>query len=167
MRSDVTLIGKRETFWLSAYTVKKKSYRCNLIVTGEQLRAPRAIARLEQADLASKAGVSVDTVKRLERTVGPISANVATMAGVVAALEAAGVIFVAENGDGPGVRLKKQQASVEVLNQQIAEAHERISREGPSGPASPEKGMRQLRTAKAKNELVKLKNRRTKLKGKE
>jgi len=27
----------------------------------------------------------------------------------VAALEAAGVIFVAENGEGPGVRLKKKR----------------------------------------------------------
>jgi predicted transcriptional regulator len=78
-----------------------------LIVTGEQLRAARAIARIEQVDLARRAVVSVDTIKRLERTVGPISANVATMAAVVTALEAAGVIFVEENGEGPGVRLKK------------------------------------------------------------
>jgi hypothetical protein len=30
-----------------------------------------------------------------------------TLAAIRAALEAAGVIFVAENGDGPGVRLRK------------------------------------------------------------
>lgn len=78
-----------------------------MIVTGEQLRAARAMSRIEQADLAAKAGVSVDTVKRLERTVGPISANVATMNAVVSVLEASGVIFVEENGEGPGVRLRK------------------------------------------------------------
>jgi transcriptional regulator with XRE-family HTH domain len=82
-----------------------------LIVTGEQLRAARAMARIEQIDLARKAAVSVDTIKRLERTVGPISADVATMAAVVSALEAAGVIFVEENGEGPGVRLRKARPS--------------------------------------------------------
>jgi predicted transcriptional regulator len=59
---------------------------------------------MEQSDLAAKADVSVDTIKRLERTVGPISANVATMAAVVSVLEAAGVEFT--NGGQPGVKLK-------------------------------------------------------------
>ncbi len=59
-----------------------------------------------------------------------------------------------------------EQSSAGTLNHRIAEVCERISREEPSGPASPERGMRQLRGAKAKNELVKLKNRRAKLKGK-
>lgn len=78
-----------------------------MIVTGEQLRGARAMARIEQAELAQKAGVSVDTIKRLERTVGQISANVNTMASVVRTLEAAGVEFIPENGGGPGVRLRK------------------------------------------------------------
>jgi hypothetical protein len=60
------------------------------------------MARMEQADLAAQAEVSVDTIKRLERTVGPISANVTTMAAVVRVLEAAGVEFT--NGNQPGVR---------------------------------------------------------------
>lgn len=82
-----------------------------MIVTGEQLRGARAMARIEQGDLAHKAGVSVDTIKRLERTVGPISANVNTMASIVQALEAAGVEFIAENGGGPGVRLLRKAGS--------------------------------------------------------
>jgi hypothetical protein len=49
----------------------------------------------------------VDTIKRFERTEGLISANVATMHSVVTVLEAAGVEFIAENGGGPGVRLRK------------------------------------------------------------
>jgi transcriptional regulator with XRE-family HTH domain len=76
-----------------------------LIVTGEQLRGARAMVRMEQSDLAAKANVSVDTVKRLERTVGPISANVATMAAIVSVLEGAGVAFT--NGGEPGVKLRK------------------------------------------------------------
>jgi DNA-binding XRE family transcriptional regulator len=78
-----------------------------LIVTGEQLRAARAMARIEQSDLARASKVSVDTIKRLERTIGPVSANVATVNSVVQALESAGIEFIAENGRGPGVRLRK------------------------------------------------------------
>ncbi len=78
-----------------------------MILTGEQLRAARAMVRLEQSDLASRAGISVETVKRLERTVGPVTAIVTTLEAVKVALEAAGVEFIAENGGGPGVRLSK------------------------------------------------------------
>lgn len=78
------------------------------VVTGEQLRGARAMARIEQAELARQAGVSVDTIKRLERTVGPISANVNTMAAIVTVLEAAGVEFT--NGGQPGVRLAKKSS---------------------------------------------------------
>ena len=63
------------------------------------------MARIEQLDLATASKVSVDTIKRLERTIGPVSANVATVNSVVGALEAAGVEFT--NGDRPGVRLRK------------------------------------------------------------
>jgi transcriptional regulator with XRE-family HTH domain len=90
---------------LSSHTIIETAIGVFLIVTGEQLRGARAMARIEQADLASRAKVSVDTIKRLERTVGPISANVATMAAIVGVLEAAGVEFT--NGGQPGVRIRK------------------------------------------------------------
>jgi predicted transcriptional regulator len=63
------------------------------------------MARIEQSELAQRSGVSVDTIKRLERTEGPVSANVATVHSIVAALESAGVVFT--NGDEPGVKLRK------------------------------------------------------------
>jgi hypothetical protein len=52
--------------------------------------------------------MSHDTITRLEagQTVKP-----ATAAKVRAALEAACVIFVAENGEGPGARLRKAKAA--------------------------------------------------------
>jgi predicted transcriptional regulator len=65
------------------------------------------MARVEQTELAAKAGVSVDTIKRLERISGPVSANVQTVSAIVAVLEAAGVQFIPENGGGAGVRLKE------------------------------------------------------------
>ena len=74
-------------------------------VTGEQLRAARAMSRIEQSVLAERANVSIDTIKRLEKTIGPVSATVQTVNSVVKVLEAAGVEFT--NGDQPGVRLRK------------------------------------------------------------
>jgi DNA-binding LacI/PurR family transcriptional regulator len=61
--------------------------------------------------LAEKAGVGVATVRRAEA--GDPDAAVpmipATEAAVRSAMEAAGAIFVPENGEGPGVRMKKQR----------------------------------------------------------
>jgi len=77
------------------------------MLTGEQIRAARALARMDQATLATNSGLSLPTVKRLEGQVGPISANTSTEAALRAAFEAAGVILIDENGQGPGVRLRK------------------------------------------------------------
>jgi predicted transcriptional regulator len=63
------------------------------------------MVRIEQSELALASKVSVETIKRLERTVGPVSANIATVNSVVQALEAAGVEFT--NGEQPGVRMGK------------------------------------------------------------
>ena len=79
------------------------------MLTSEQIRAARAMLRIEQTDLASLAGVSLETIKRIERKPGRISALAATLDAIRAALEAAGVIFVEENGEGPGVRLRKER----------------------------------------------------------
>ena len=55
-------------------------------------------------ELAAAAEVSADTIARLERGE---ALKPTTLAAIRAALEAAGVIFVDENGQGPGVRLRK------------------------------------------------------------
>jgi hypothetical protein len=64
----------------------------------------RAALDLGVRELAALAKVSPDTVARLER--GELLRQ-RTIDAVSAALEAAGVIFVEENGEGPGVRLRK------------------------------------------------------------
>jgi hypothetical protein len=48
------------------------------------------------------------TLKRAEGS-GQPPASAEAVARVKAALEKAGVIFVEENGEGPGVRLRKQR----------------------------------------------------------
>jgi predicted transcriptional regulator len=77
------------------------------MITSEQIRGARAMLRIEQSDLAARARVSLETIKRIERKPGPISALTGTLDAIRTALESAGVIFVEENGEGPGVRLRK------------------------------------------------------------
>ncbi len=63
----------------------------------------RAALKLGVRDVAKAAGVSPATVTRVE---ADQPANASTLAAIRAALEAAGVEFIAENGGGPGVRLR-------------------------------------------------------------
>ncbi len=77
------------------------------MLTGEQLRAARAMLKLEQGELAELSGVSTETIKRLERMEGAISANSMTLDGLQKALEKEGVVFIPENGGLPGVRLRR------------------------------------------------------------
>lgn len=75
------------------------------MITPAQCRAARALLNWRLPDLAEKAGVSVSTVNTFElEQRKPMPAN---LKAIEAALEAAGVIFIAENGEGPGVRLRK------------------------------------------------------------
>jgi hypothetical protein len=61
--------------------------------------------------------VSVETIKRLERTIGQVSANVATVKSILGILEAAGVEFT--NSEQPGVRLRKSSATAAAHDQII------------------------------------------------
>ena len=64
----------------------------------------RVALALGVRELAEAAKVSPDTVARLER--GEVLKE-RTVDAIRAALEAAGVEFIPENGGGPGVRLRK------------------------------------------------------------
>jgi transcriptional regulator with XRE-family HTH domain len=76
-------------------------------ISSEQVRAARALLRWEQRDLAAASGVSLPSIKRLETSPGVLGAQPRTVAAIRAALESAGVEFIAENGGGAGVRLRK------------------------------------------------------------
>lgn len=77
------------------------------MLSSEQVRAARALLRWEQKDLSAASMVSLPSIQRLETKPGPLAAQPRTVAAIRSALESAGVIFVEENGEGPGVRLKK------------------------------------------------------------
>lgn len=74
-----------------------------------QVKAARELIGWKQTDLADASGLSIVTVRRLEAQTGELGGRADTAAKIVAALEKAGVIFVEENGEGPGVRLKKRK----------------------------------------------------------
>jgi transcriptional regulator with XRE-family HTH domain len=74
-------------------------------ITPDQCRAARALVNISQSHLAEMAAVARATINDFERGARtPVRNN---LAAIRAALEAAGVEFIAENGSGPGVRLKK------------------------------------------------------------
>jgi transcriptional regulator with XRE-family HTH domain len=79
------------------------------MITTEQVRAARALLRWEQKELAEASSVSLASIKRLEIQKGELKAQPRTMAAIRSALEDAGIIFIDENGEGPGVRLRKER----------------------------------------------------------
>jgi predicted transcriptional regulator len=70
-----------------------------------QLRAARALIGWSRDSLAKAAGTTERTIARIEDA--DTAPRASTMAAIRTALEAAGVLFIAENGEGPGVRLRK------------------------------------------------------------
>jgi transcriptional regulator with XRE-family HTH domain len=60
---------------------------------------------LTQADLAKRAGMSTTGLNNIEK--GSADPKASTLKAIRSALEAAGVEFIAENGGGPGVRLRR------------------------------------------------------------
>jgi transcriptional regulator with XRE-family HTH domain len=76
------------------------------VITIKQLRAARSLLGWSQSKLAQQAGVSVPTVKRVETGTGPRVSDQAR-AKLQRALEAAGIVFLNENGGGLGVRFRK------------------------------------------------------------
>ncbi len=74
-------------------------------MTPEQCRAARALRGLSQQELANASGVGIQTLIAFEG--GRRQPYARTLAAIRAALEAAGVEFIEENGGGAGVRLRK------------------------------------------------------------
>jgi predicted transcriptional regulator len=80
-----------------------------LKVSIRQLKAARALLAWSQMQLADAANVSIPTIKRLEAQEGLLGGRDETGSKIRQALEAAGIVFIEENGGGSGVRLGKRQ----------------------------------------------------------
>jgi transcriptional regulator with XRE-family HTH domain len=74
--------------------------------TGNQLKAARALASMNQEQLAAAAEVNVNTIRNMEGRGGePLVSGLDTVTKVQSALEEAGIEFL--NHGQPGVRLVK------------------------------------------------------------
>jgi transcriptional regulator with XRE-family HTH domain len=65
-----------------------------MLITPDQIRAARALLRMDQEELARRANVSIVTIRRLEATDGCSKVAAGTVQGIQRALEAAGAEFV-------------------------------------------------------------------------
>ena len=75
-----------------------------------QIRAARALLRWSAEDLARASTVGLTTIRRAELTDQRTSLTAANELAIRRALEEAGVEFLAEDGGGPGVRLRKSKS---------------------------------------------------------
>lgn len=74
-------------------------------ISGNQLRAARALVAMEQAMLAQRADVAIEAIVAMEnRAAKAVLGEPDAVKAVVAALEAVGIEFL--NHDRPGVRLR-------------------------------------------------------------
>jgi transcriptional regulator with XRE-family HTH domain len=71
-----------------------------------QVKMARAAVGWGVRELAEKAGVTANTVTRIENGA---DAKQSTMDRLQQALESVGIEFIDENGGGPGVRLRQRQ----------------------------------------------------------
>ena len=82
------------------------------MLTAAQMRAARALAGVDQRELAKKSGLSVPTIQRMEASDDVIRGNVDSLMKLIAALEASGIELIGEGasspGGGRGVRLKSR-----------------------------------------------------------
>lgn len=72
--------------------------------TAAQLRAARGAVELSVAQLAERAGLGVNTVRRAEAA-GAAVLTTANQARLVETLTALGVTFIEATAEGPGVRI--------------------------------------------------------------
>ena len=84
------------------------------MITAAQLRAARALAGLDQRMLATRAGLSLPTIQRMEASEGVIRGNVDSLTKLIGALDAAGIELIGDGATsvagGRGVRLKSKPA---------------------------------------------------------
>ncbi len=75
------------------------------MINGLQIRMARAALGLSLQDLASSAGLSEKTIRRVEADGNGASASIKTIDAIKAALEAAGIEFIGTPDDRPGIRI--------------------------------------------------------------
>ena len=89
---------------------KKCKVTLKMSISPAQCRGARGLLGWSQSDLSEASKTATKTIADFER--GAREPYPRTLEDVRGALEKAGVEFIAENGGGPGVRLRKPQRPV-------------------------------------------------------
>lgn len=84
----------------------REECRAATVVTGAQLRAARGLLNMSVSDLSERCGLAVNTIRKAEKTNGPAEVTTASARLLVTTLQGAGVIFIAADEHGAGVRLE-------------------------------------------------------------
>jgi transcriptional regulator with XRE-family HTH domain len=79
------------------------------MLTSAQIRGARAMLRWPASKLSEMSGVSLPTISRMELAEGVPKSLSTNLQAIQKALENAGVIFIDEDEEGPGVRLRKSR----------------------------------------------------------
>ena len=103
------------------------------MITADQIRAARALLRLDQAELARRAGVSRATLRRVERSTEQAHASSRAALSIQQALESAGAEFIDD-----GVRCKRHRTPEEIAERvrkitEIARQSAKLIAENPDG----------------------------------
>lgn len=77
-----------------------------MYITAKHIKAARLWLDWDQKTLARKAEVSLPTIQRMEGSEDLVRGTYESVAKVRRALENAGILFIFEEGGGPGVRLR-------------------------------------------------------------
>lgn len=107
--NSITDFIVREQRKTSSYNSEIPHNEGSILRTSNQLKAARALIGLGQIALAERAGLNVNTIRRMEAEgFEPLQGLSANVQAVQRALEKAGVEFL--GGDRPGVRLRRNYA---------------------------------------------------------
>ena len=77
------------------------------VITGSQIRVARAFLRWSANRLATESKLGIATVRRAEAEDGVPPIGATSIDNLQRVLEAAGILFVDDNDNGPGVRCRK------------------------------------------------------------
>src|SRR3954454_12057747 len=87
----------------------QRSVSTVMSLTPSQSRAARGLLAWSQIELATRAGLGESTIRDFEK--GRRVPTAKYLGTVQRTLEAAGVIFIDGNEEGPGVRLRRSESS--------------------------------------------------------
>jgi len=84
------------------------------MITAAQCRAARALIEWSEEQLSEASSVDLQTIQQLEARFRRPTLD--EQRRIRTALEEGGVVFIAENGGGPGVRLKFNRKEIRAIN---------------------------------------------------